>query len=286
MYLRETSVFRLPVGQVALLVTVMLAFVVTPAWLVSDGVFPLTAFLLIIMWIQAILATAMTAGTFGFQSANWLRKQSAPGPPTPMVVAGEVSVAGVGPNTAARPVRAECVALCPSPPDAWPFLEAVWVRPGADWPTLVAVPGQRWGIAGLPAITLAQRLADIGVNLLVLRDMPFAGGAFGYGGLGHDLDGVVASLPVIVDAASTLVVGVEEGCAVADRISRALPDSRLVAIARPGSVIAPDDIRFPTDDANALYALDQAGALAATVHAWLVGTAVAGEPGNRSATVW
>jgi hypothetical protein len=228
MYERETMVNRLSLPQATALIVAMLLGFVVPIWVLSDGTLPVAEVLLLIIWIQAVLSVAASAGMLGFQSAAWYRRQPEAEGADPITATPDVdgSLDGASEPEPAR-MRSPWLALCTDVPDVWPTTEASWLRIAPDGPTLLLLPGPEWGFAGLPVILVARHLATVPADLIVLRHLPWTPAQEGYDGLGATRADVAARLATMIDPSTTVVVCMERTREAAEDLARRLPGLRL-----------------------------------------------------------
>ena len=77
-FLRDTRVHRLTVLQAGALLAAVLVLVVVPAWLSRPGPGAATAVLVVLLWLQALIAAVTESGGVGWRAQLWFDQQNRP----------------------------------------------------------------------------------------------------------------------------------------------------------------------------------------------------------------
>jgi hypothetical protein len=223
-YGRDTSTQRLSLLQALGLLGVVLVTVILPVWFHS-GASSGAGLVILLMWLQGLLLVDTEAAGLGWRWGHrmHLAATSTRGPaPSPR------TRPGTRPGT--PPGGPPVVAVLTAVPARWPANEVVWLRVGADAATIVLLPGPDAMAAGMPVRQVAQQMWRCGVDLIVLRDQPFAAGARGYAGLGDDLPTAVAGLARLVDLSTVVLLAAGDAVAPATEIAERAGVRRLVPL--------------------------------------------------------
>ena len=217
-YRRDTSMQRMTLGEALLMLGVVLLTVVLPAWFAAASS-DTTSMVLLLIWLQGLLHVATESASMGWRWAHRQRLRD--------VASGRI------PRDFGRSPATAAMTLLTDVPARWPRSEVVWLRVAPGAPAVVLLPGPDGDVAGVPVRRFAQHAWRLGLDLVVLRDQPFAGGESGYSGLGDDLPSAVAGLGRLVDLSEAVVLSCGEAVRPASRIAALWDVRRAIALDAP-----------------------------------------------------